>query len=501
MHTLTPAQAADLRAAFTEHRYGVDAVVDRIGPVAHAALGRNSTVAGVRALGTDRDPLAVLTRLWLLQQTVPADALEAALPGLVDPLTAAGVLSRGDRTIRAEVDVRPYASDDGASGWVVSDLSPNLDTETRPMRPDFVLGVSSASTTLAQLTLRRPVGRALDLGTGCGVQSLHLARHADAVVATDLNPRALELARLTMIINGLEGDNGLDVDLRAGSLYEPVAGERFDLITTNPPYVLSPPRTDADRLAYREGTWTSDGLVERMVRDGPAHLSDGGTLQVLANWALVEGQDWTERIDGWLAESGCDAHVVQREVLDACAYVELWLADAGLAGSPDYRRRYAEWLDYFEALGIEAVGMGWLLLHKAGRDDPWRRVEEWPYGIEQPIAPALAAELTAVARVQTLTDEALLAHPWRLAADVVEETTGLPGAADPQHLVLRQQRGFRRAIEPGTAFAAVLGACDGDLALDRLISTVAGLLEVDADALTAELLPRVRVAVVDGFLS
>ena len=48
-----------------------------------------------------------------------------------------------------------------------------------PIRPDFVLGVSSASSTLAQLTVRDPVGRALDLGTGCGVQSLHLARHAE----------------------------------------------------------------------------------------------------------------------------------------------------------------------------------------------------------------------------------------------------------------------------------------------------------------------------------
>ena len=103
------------------------------------------------------------------------------------------------------------------------------------MRPDFVLGVSAASTTLAQLTVRRPVPRALDLGTGCGVQSLHLARHSAEVVATDLNPRALALARLTALINGI------DLDLREGSLYAPVAGERFDLITTNPPYVMSPP--------------------------------------------------------------------------------------------------------------------------------------------------------------------------------------------------------------------------------------------------------------------
>jgi hypothetical protein len=238
-----------------------------------------------------------------------------------------------------------------------------------------------------------------------------------------------------------------------------------------------------------------------VVREGPSHLSEGGTLQVLANWAHVRGQDWTERIGGWLEGSGCDAHVVQRELLDPYAYAELWLADAGLAGSPDYRRRYAEWLDYFDALDIEAVGMGWLLLHRTERDDPWLRVEDWPYGLEQPSAPALAAELEAVERTRALDDGALLATAWRLAPDVVEETTGVPGAADPQHLVLRQQRGFRRAFEPGTALAGVLGACDGDLPLGTLVDSVAGLLGVDAGALTAEVLPAVRAAVVDGFLS
>ena len=492
--TLSSTTCAALRDALARHRYEVDAVVERIGAPAHAALGRNSTVAGVRALGHDADPLAVLSRLWLLQRPVPVPAWEAALPGLVEPLVAAWMLARDGGEIRAEVDVRPYASDDGAGGWVVSDLSPNLDTDVRPIRPDFVLGVSSASTTLAQLTLRRPVGRALDLGTGCGVQSLHLARHSTSVVATDLNPRALQLAQLTAQLNAI------DVDLRLGSLYEPVAGETFDLITTNPPYVMSPPRSDAERLAYREGSWTSDGLVKQVVREWIGHLAPDGTLQVLANWAHVRCLDWTDRIGGWFAGSGCDAHVVQREVLDVHEYVELWLADAGLAGSSSYVNRYVEWLDYFEALDIEAVGMGWLLLHRTDRDVPQVRIEDWPYGVEQPLAPALEAGLAAVALEQSLGDAALLARHWALADDVVEETTGVPGAADPQHIVLRQQRGFRRATETGTALAGVLGACDGELELGQIVASVAALLEVDAAELSAEVVPQVRRLVVDGFL-
>lgn len=491
---LTDDECRQLAEVFSRHDYTVDAVVALIGEPAHRALGRNSTVAAVRAVGDRRDPLATLVLLWPLQQPVSRAAAEQALTGLVEPLLRAGILARSGAEVVAAIDLRPYASDDGEAGWVASDLSPGLDTAAAVMRPDFVLGVSSASTTLAQLTLRRPVGRALDLGTGCGVQSLHLARHAEHVTATDLNPRALELARLTTRINAI------DVDLRLGSFFEPVAGERFDLITANPPYVMSPPGDTAERLTYREGNVVADGLVEHVVRAGAEHLADDGVLQVLANWAHLRGVDWGERLAGWLDGSGCDAHVVQRETLDPYEYVELWLADAGLAGTPTYRERYTRWLDYFAALDIEAVGMGWLVLHRAGHDQPRTTIEDWPYAVEQPIGPALAAELAAVALVRRLGDDQVLQRHWRLAEEVVEQTQGVPGLADPQQIVLRSPRGFRRAQAVDTATAAILGACDGELALGLIITSVARLLDVDEHPLRDRTLALIDDLVVEGFL-
>lgn len=490
---LSDAEARDLAAAFSGHGYTVDAVVEMIGESAHRAMGRNATVAAVRAIGDRRDPLAALTLLWPLQREVSRAALDAALPALVQPLVAAGILAETDHGVLARIDLRPYASDDGAEGWVVSDLSPGLDTAAAPMRSDFVLGVSSASATLAQLTVRRPVRRALDLGTGCGVQSLHLARHAGEVVATDLNPRALAMARLTTQLNAV------DVDLRLGNLYEPVAGERFDLVTSNPPYVMSPPST-GDRLVYREANAQADGLVERVVRDGIDHLTEGGVLQVVGNWAHLRGVDWADRIAGWLAGSGCDAHVVQRETLDPAEYVELWLADAGLAGTPHYRDRYAAWLDYFEASEIEAIGMGWLTVHRSGHDEPRLWIEDWPYAVEQPIGRALAAELEAAATLRQLSDDELLQRRWVLAEDVVEETQGQPGLADPQHIVFRRSRGFRRARAVDTETAAILGACDGDLTLEQILASVAELLGTDGPALRTRTLTRMDELVLDGFL-
>ncbi|MGJ6979809.1 DUF7059 domain-containing protein [Aestuariimicrobium soli] len=494
---LTDAEAVALREALAAADYTVDRVIEAVGEVGQAGLQRNSTVAAAHHLGDDRGPLACLVRLFVLQQ--PMADHHARRPfgtDLYARLLEVGIVERtgaGDM-VRAGVDVRPVDSpDDQATGWVVSDLHPGLDQRTAPMRPDYVLGLSPASTTLAQLVNRAPVGRALDLGTGSGIQSLHLASHAEQVVATDLNPRALQHARLTLQLAGL----GERVQLREGSLYEPVSGDRFDLIVTNPPYVMSPP--SGERLVYREGSFTGDGLVQAVVTGAPAHLNPGGSLHVLGNWANLTGVDTAERLAGWVAGSGADLWVIERERLDIFEYIELWLADAGLTTSRHYGPRYAEWLDYFTGLGIESVSMGWITATMAGREVPDVTVEAWPWQVEQPVGEALGRHADDVGAAGS-SDGDLLGRAWRLRGDVIEETTGRPGADGPEHLVLRQTSGLRRAIECDTALAAVLGACDGDLTLGQLIPAVAHLLEVDAAALAAEVLPRFRQAVREGFL-
>jgi hypothetical protein len=489
-----------LRERFVAVDYTVDRIIELTGTSEHAALGRNNTTPARRALTAVDDPAAILARLWPLQDTVGADDLDRALPGLVGALAEAGVITADQDQVRAAIDLRPYASDDGASGWIFSDLTPGLDGPMTPIPADFVLGVSPASMTLAELTVRRSVGRALDLGTGCGVQSLHLARHADQVVATDVNTRALQLARATMRLNGVDR-----VDVREGSLYEPVEGELFDLIVTNPPYVMSPPGETAARLTYREAGLVADDLVRQVVVDGAARLSPGGSLQVLGNWAQLRGEDWQQRLQGWIEQTGCDAHVLRREVLDTYEYIEIWLADAGLAGSPEhsqrYRAAYRSWCDYFDEQGIESVGMGWFLLTNAGREQPAVTIEDWPHGCEQPIGPAWAARRDAVELTENLTDADLLRRRWKLASAVTEETIGRPGAADPEAIVLRQHRGFRRAIRASTGLAGVLGACDGELRLDQIVGGVASILEVDPTALAAEILPDIRQLIVDNLLT
>lgn len=483
--------AAPLREALTAAGYRYDAVIDLLGPVAHAALERNETTPALRAT-TDGSPLSTLIRLFLLQQPVPLDDAERALAGLVDRLATIGVLSRSVAEVAARLDVRPYATDRGDDLWLIADLTPGLDGGPHQVGPDHVLGVSSASTSLAQLTVRDEVGSALDLGTGCGVQALHLTDHVDRVVATDVNPRALWLARLNAALAGVDET----VEVREGSYFEPVSAERFDLVVTNPPFVISP--GTGERLVYRDSGLPGDRVVEQIARDLPDRLTDGGWGQILGNWVIRADQAWDQRLEEWLGPE-CDALVVQRERIDTAAYVEMWLKDAGHHGGPGYRERYDTWMSWFAEQQVEEIGFGWINLHRTGGGT--HELIEWPYTVEQPVAPAIAEWGRAVAVSHGLDDAALLAAHLRLRPDVTQETHGRPGAADPERVVLRQQTGLCRARSVDTATAAVAGACDGDLPVGALVDAVAGLLAEDAVALRATQVPVLRELLTEGFVS
>ncbi len=487
-----------LRDALLAADFAYDSVAQLLGPRAHEALMRNETTPGLMA-APGASPLETLVRLFLLQTSVSASAAETALPGLVDALAVQGFLERSVGSVSARLDVRPYAADDDRF-WVVSDLTPGLDGMAQRVGPDHVLGISPASTSLAQLTLRDPVARALDLGTGCGVQALHLAGHAEQVVATDVNLRALRLARFNAALNGVEDR----VEVRDGSYFEPVAGERFDLVSTNPPFVISP--ATGERLVYRDSGLPGDRVVEDIVRAAPGFLVEGGWCQVLANWVIGRDRTWDERLAGWL-DPDCDALVVQREVLDPAAYVELWLKDAGdhpstgagdAAGALAYRRRYDTWLSWFDDQGVEGIGFGWVNLRRRGTQSgaggAVHTLLEWPYDLEQPIAPAIADWGHAVRRPVAAADRLVV------RSDVRQETVGAPGAPDPEAIVLRQGRGFRRARQVDTVEAALVGACDGDLTLGQVLDAIAVLLGGEAGELRETYLPVAAELVADGFL-
>ena len=485
---------ARLRADLETAGYTVDGVAALLGPLASAALAREQTLPAQRVTAASGRPIATLVRLFTLGDAVDEEEAEAALPGLgVSGAHSLGLVTPQGPGVAATCDLRPYG-DETHEWWVASDLS-ELATR-QPLREDHVLGVGGASTTLASWTPRPHVARALDLGTGCGVQALHLGSHADHITVTDISERALAFARFNAVLNGLAWET------RRGSLLDPVAGERFGLIVSNPPFVITPRGAGVPLFEYRDAGVCGDELVAGLVRSIGEHLEPGGIAQFLGNWEIVGAADWRERVRGWVSGTGLDAWVVQREVQDPAQYAETWARDGGHhSATAEFAAMYAAWLDDFAARGVTAIGFGVITLQRPhGHREPFVDLEEATGPVAAPMGPAVLAGLRARTWLAEHSDEDVLAVAWRCADDVTEERHGRPGAADPSVIQLRQGGGLRRVVRLDTAMAAFVSVCDGELTAGQSLAAIASLLGVDGEDLRRSALPAIRDCVADGLL-
>lgn len=514
---LDPPDLDRLRTAITG--FTADSVRELIGLAGWSALERGDLAGvarNVRVARTLRDEDGLATLVWLFLLGLEVDearARRALAPLTLEAASAAGLVERSAGAVRARMDLRPYSESappalpgqtaaPGADWWVVSDFG--ADVRPGPLAADHVLGVGGASLTLAQATPRHPVGRALDIGTGCGVQSLHLARHAGAVVATDTSTRALRFAATTAALSGQEWD------LRRGSLTEPVAGERFDLVVANPPFVVSAGEVGHE---YRDGGYAGDGLCEALVRGLPAVLAPGGTAQTLANWAIRSDTGWAERVEGWLDGSGCDAWVWQREVADPGEYVTMWLRDAGeVPGTPRWRERYDRWVDWFAQAGVLAVGMGMITMWRTGASTPAVVCEDVPQAVEQPVGAHISDWIRRRRWLDGLAvdgpsvdgtgDDALLSARLRAADGLVRVRHDLIDADGwaTRTATLRQSHGLRWELEVDEAVAALVAACDGSTPLRVPVAVIAASLGRPTGEVVEALAPVVRDLVGRGFL-
>jgi SAM-dependent methyltransferase len=307
------------------------------------------------------DALGRAIRFWQLGlptdvDTVPGAGGSADLP----ELEALGLVRRHPRGWIAALAISPVRDllvthdfDDG-SGFAV----------------DHVVGVGPAALTLASLTPRTQVGRLLDVGTGGGVQALLGSAHADTVVATDISERALEVARLSAALSAIEG-----IEFRLGDGAEPVAGETFDLVVSNPPFVISP---DTD-FVFRDGGGPEPGdhLSRRMVRQVAPLLGPDGTAVVLVNWIVRDAAGLTAAPREWISDLGCDALILQHDTLDPLAYAQRWMMLAEGADLDAQRSTLARWVDGLDALDARLIAAGAIVLRQRN-GEPRMRVARFP---------------------------------------------------------------------------------------------------------------------------
>ena len=442
--------------------------------------------------------------------------------------------------------------------------------------PDHVMPVGGATRTLAALAAYGADERVLDVGTGCGYHAILAALRGARVTATDVSARALGYARFNAALAGAE------IDFRRGSLLEPVRGprsdsadaldsldslsaarERYDVVVSNPPFVITPEAARADGVrTYRDGGREGDSLLAELVGELGDVLAPGGRAWMLGNWEIkvsdaapdrllgsVSGRlydaapdrslgsasdllcdaapdrpfdavpDWARGPAAWIRDD-LDAWVIQREVLAPPDYAEMWLRDGGQTPRDrGYEEAYSAWLEDFARRGVVGVGMGYISLRAPERESGDSNAGDWDAACSNA---ADSARRRPWRRFEELSGpapidlhgyvEGVWAHrdllragdsvllAARLACRGVEHRLHAPGQPEPFMLKLAQVAGFAAEVQVTSAVAGVVGACDGELTLGALCDAAAQLLGEPAEDVRTEVLPAVRELVGLGIL-
>jgi SAM-dependent methyltransferase len=461
------------------------------GPAARAALGaelgpsyrRVDLPLYLERLATPT-PLNTLIKLFGLFLPVDEAELAAAVAPLEPAhLVALGVVERSAGRARAAVGLS------ARSGLLLA--HDRYDAEALDSGRDHVLGVNAAAVTLESLTVRRQVRSTLDLGCGGGIQALLAARHSEHVIAVDKNPHALDFARFNAAFNGLR-----NVECRQGDLFEPVVGQRFDLVVCNPPYVVSP----ESRYTFRDSGRRGDALCEDVVRRAPGHLEEGGFATILCNWTLGVGEEWSAPLRRWVDGSGCDAWLLRGAVQDPLTYAAVW--NRGPDGGA-YTDALSRWQAYFRQIGAAALGMGAVILRRRTADVNWVRADDLPGSPAEPCGEQIERAFRMEDYIRALGNDARLldqafsvAEGHRLRQTLVRR--GNDYVVEEAEVDLGGGLAFKGTID---AYGFhLLRQCDGRRPLRHVVAELARMGNVDVDVLAASIPGVVRRLLSLGFL-
>jgi methylase of polypeptide subunit release factors len=454
--------AATVGELLREIGYDEEAIEERLGEDGIAAEGSEALVHAYRLAA---DELGETIRLLLLARPVARSSFGAAseLVRLGLATEEGGLLVPRARIVPTE-DV--YLAFDSFS-----------DGDNDP--PGWVASFTPTAYWLASLTLRRRVERAVDIGTGNGVHALLAAGHADHVVATDINPRALRFTQISAALNGLD-----NVETRLGSLFEPVAGETFDLITCNAPFVISPKA----RWQYRDAGYPGDEFSRLVVTTAAAHLADDGFASVLVSWLAESEDEPDEHVHGWLNGNGCDAWILGLTGSDPIDHAAGW--NDHLSSDPEaYAAEIDDWTSYFAELGAGWISEGGVVMHKRPGDRHIVRADTVVEDELEFASDQIERVFNALSALARHGDSVLDGHLRLVEETRFDQELDRTGAVTSTLLVLDEGTCFDWELTVDEA--DVLVALDGATTLDQAVARVARREELSKSE-TAELRRDVR---------
>jgi methylase of polypeptide subunit release factors len=429
-------------------------------------------------------PLNVLLRwFWLALPQDHASVGELIPAGILSLLLESGLLSReGDSLISQAMLLH-------IDGFLVaSDHASAIDNKDVEM----VLWPNPTSKFLARFAVQRRSRATLDLGTGSGILSLNAARFSDVVVATDLNQRAVSCARFNSRLNDVT-----NIEVTGGDCFAPVAGRRFDLILSNPPFFITP---KGDYL-FCENPMELDGLCRRLIKEGPEYLHEGGYMQMLCEWAQIKRQPWEERITEWLEGIGCDAWVMKGLTQDPEEYAQHRICEKSQDPSQD-AASYAGYMQYYRHRGVEAIHDGVIVIRRREGHN-WIRIEEMPKTLKGDLGEMIVSTFAAHDLMQQNSgDDQVLALRPKLSPHVRLEQVCEQHESQwhAEALTLRLNHGFQFQVNVQPLVAEFLVTCDGTRTVGEAIQGLAANANAPVEKVQVECLSMIRKLIERGFM-
>ena len=478
---ISASHASQVRAIFADAGYTEDSLRNQIG-INELPSSRLRNLP--RLLDSTREPSRInsLIRWFWLGQAQEFESVREFVPQSdAQLLLSAGLLTQNGSQLVPEVMLVPTDK-----LLIAADHTAKIDLQF----PELVLWPNPTSRLLSRCTVRRHSRATLDIGTGNGILAFAASPHSDRILATDLNPRALEFARFNARLNGIE-----NVDFVAGDGFQPAAGRKFDLIVSNPPFFISP----KDRYLFCDNPMELDGLCRLFAKQAPTHLNEGGYFQMLCEWAQVRGESWQERLAEWLKDTGCDAWVLRGATQDPAQYAQERIRDIPVSEERD-SELFNEYMSYYRSLGVETIHDGLITMRlRSGKN--WILMEENTQTAKEPFGDYVES-LFAARNLLHDSPDALLAAKLRLAPHVrLEHVLEHEGSSwRAKSLTLRMGGSLPYSVNVQPLVAEFLGQCDGSRPLAQLIDDFIKHVEAPADQVRQECLDVVSRLLEHAFL-
>ncbi len=480
---LSPEDSLRLRAFFEEAGYSESGVRKHLGAaeLPSPQLRNHARLLDRTSGGT---PLDVLLRWFWIGVSQSREQGAEVIPGeTLGLMTEAGLLVCEGDMLSPGAMLIPF------DGFLVAADHPNAIARKEVA---MVLWPNPTSRFLSRFAIRRHSRATLDLGTGSGILSLGASAFSDAVVGTDLNERAVSCARFNARLNGVE-----NVEVLSGDCFAPVAGRKFDLILSNPPFFITP-QTD---YLFCDNSMELDGLCRRLVKEAPAQMNEGGYMEMLCEWAQVKGQAWQERLAEWLEGTGCDAWVMKGLTQDPEEYAQHRIRETSQDPSGD-AASYAGYMEYYRRRGVEEIHSG-LIVMRRREGTNFVRIEEVPTTPSGNLGDVILSTFAAHDLLrENETDEKLMGIRPKLAPSVRLEQicVAAEGQWRAETLTVRLTSGFPFHLPVQPLVAEFLVNCDGTKTAGEAIQQFANKADAPVEKVQAECLGMIRKLLERGFM-